>query len=193
VKDVILPYRGHEFYEIEVEGIKRRLPLLRVSEDTWIAYFDSLGDREFISTCAEKLSQRLDGCEILVTSESKGIPLVHEIAKILGHSRYIVARKELKPFMLNPLVTECKPVTSKVPIKLCIDGRYTQYIRDRRVGIVDDIVSTRETLKALEKLVLMAGGKVYKKAAILLEGGIFEDVEYLGVLPIFKSESQGMR
>lgn len=186
MKEVILPYQNREYYEIEVEGIRRRLPLLKVSEDTWIAYFDSLGDREFISKCAEKLSERLRGCDILVTSESKGIPLVHEIAKILDHKRYIVARKELKPFMINPLVTECKPVTSKAPIKLCIDGRYVPFLKDKNVGVVDDIVSTRETLSALEKLVVMAGGRVYKKAAILLEGGIFDDVEYLGILPIFK-------
>lgn len=188
VKEVILPYQNREYYEIEVEGIRRRLPLLKVSSDTWIAYFDSLGDREFISKCAEKLSNSLRDCEILVTSESKGIPLVHEIAKILNHQRYIIARKEIKPFMINPIVTECKPVTSKTPIKLCIDGRYVPYIKDKKVGIVDDIVSTRETLSALEKLVALAGGKVHKKAAILLEGGIFEDIEYLGILPIFKEK-----
>lgn len=188
VKEVILPYQNREYYEIEVEGIRRRLPLLKVSSDTWIAYFDSLGDREFISKCAEKLSNSLRDCEILMTSESKGIPLVHEIAKILNHQRYIIARKEIKPFMINPIVAECKPVTSKTPIKLCIDGRYVPYIKDKKVGIVDDIVSTRETLSALEKLVALAGGKVHKKAAILLEGGIFEDIEYLGILPIFKEK-----
>ncbi|MEM0381990.1 MAG: adenine phosphoribosyltransferase [Nitrososphaerota archaeon] len=187
MKEVIFPYQeGREYYEIEIEGLKRRLPLLRVSEDTWIAYFDSLGDREFISKCAEKLSEKLRGSDILITSESKGIPLVHEIAKILDHKRYIVARKELKPFMVNPLVAECRPVTSKAPIKLCIDGRYVPYIKDKSVGIVDDIVSTRETMSALEKLVVMAGGRVYKKVAILLEGGVYDDVEYLGILPIFK-------
>jgi adenine phosphoribosyltransferase len=186
VKEVILPYEGREFYEIEVAGMRRVLPLLRVSKDTWIAYFDSLGDREFISRCAALLSERLKGCDILLTSESKGIPLVHEIASILGHQRYIVARKEVKPFMINPIVTECKPVTSKDVIRLSIDGRYKKYIEDKDVGIVDDIVSTRETMAALERLVRLAGGRVFKKAAILLEGAVFEDVDYLGILPIFK-------
>ncbi|MEM0445605.1 MAG: adenine phosphoribosyltransferase [Nitrososphaerota archaeon] len=186
MKEVILPYQGREYYEIEVAGLRRALPLLKVSDDTWIAYFDSLGDREFLSKCAEILAEKLQGSEILVTSESKGIPLVHEIASILKHPRYIVARKEVKPFMVNPIVAECKPVTSKAPIKLSIDGRYVQYLNGRNVGIVDDIVSTRETLDALERLVRLAGGRVHKKAAILLEGGVYDDVVYLGVLPIFK-------
>jgi adenine phosphoribosyltransferase len=77
-------------------------------------------------------------------------------------------------------------VTSKDVIRLSIDGRYKKYIEDKDVGIVDDIVSTRETMAALERLVRLAGGRVFKKAAILLEGAVFEDVDYLGILPIFK-------
>ncbi len=189
MKEVVQPYSGRASYEIEVAGMRRVLPLLQVSEDTWIAYFDSLGDREFISRCARLLSEKLAGCDILLTSESKGIPLVHEVASILGHQRYIVARKEVKPFMINPIVTDCKPVTSRETIKLSVDGRYVKYIENKNVGIVDDIVSTRETMAALERLVRLAGGRVYKKAAILLEGAVFDDVEYLGILPIFKKTS----
>ncbi|MEM2550364.1 MAG: adenine phosphoribosyltransferase, partial [Nitrososphaerota archaeon] len=99
--ETVLPYDGREYYELNIAGLKRNLPLLKVSDDTWIAYFDSLGDKEFISHCAKILAERLVGSEVLMTSESKGIPLVHEIAGLLNHRYYIVARKEVKPFMSN--------------------------------------------------------------------------------------------
>jgi len=183
---VVLPYDGREYYELDVAGLKRRLPLIKVGEDTWIAYFDSLGDREFISHCASILAKKLEGSEVLMTSESKGIPLVHELAGLLNHKYYIVARKEVKSFMSNPIVVECKPITSKTTIKLSIDGRYVPRLSGKRVAIVDDIVSTKETITALEGLARKAGAVIYKKVAILVEGATYDDVEYLGILPIFK-------
>lgn len=182
----ILPYDGREYYELNIAGLKRLLPLLKVSEDTWIAYFDSLGDKEFISHCAKILAEKIRGSEVLMTSESKGIPLVHEIAGLLNHSYYIVARKEIKSFMINPLVVECRPITSKSTVKLSIDGRYIPKLKDKKVAIVDDIVSTKETMNAIEELAKKAGAIIYKKVAILVEGGTYDDVEYLGILPIFK-------
>ncbi|MEM2985948.1 MAG: hypothetical protein QXZ71_02705, partial [Candidatus Caldarchaeum sp.] len=89
MSSTVLEYDGRAFYELVVKEFRRQLPLIQVSPDTWIAYFDSLGDREFIAYCAKILADQLRDCEILVTSESKGIPLVHEIASILGHPRYI--------------------------------------------------------------------------------------------------------
>jgi len=183
---LILEYDGRRFYELSVRGFKRLLPLIQVSEDTWIAYFDSLGDKEFIEHCARELAPHLKDCDVLMTSESKGIPLVHEIAGILGHSRYIVCRKERKPFMENPIAVKFKPITATKEIELVIDGRYIPLIKDKRIGIVDDIVSTRQTMEAMEKLATAAGGKVTRKVAVLIEGEHHKDVIYLGVLPIFK-------
>ncbi|MCS7110487.1 MAG: phosphoribosyltransferase family protein [Candidatus Caldarchaeum sp.] len=182
----VLEYDGRPSYELVVRNFRRNLPLIQVSEDTWIAYFDSLGDREFIAHCAKILADYLRDCEILVTSESKGIPLVHEIASLLGHPRYIVCRKERKAFMKDPIAVNFKPITSAKELELVIDGRYIPYIRGKRVGIVDDIVSTKNTMEAMEKIVTLAGGVVAKKATVLVEGEHYKDVFYLGVLPIFK-------
>lgn len=182
----ILEYSGQQHYEIEVKGFRRSLPLIKVGEDTWIAYFDSLGDREFISHCAKELCGYLSDCDLLITTESKGIALAHEIAQMLGHKHYVVCRKEVKPFMSGPIVVRYKPITSSKELVLCIDGRYRDRISGKRVGIVDDIVSTGETLSAMEKIVTLAGGKVTKKASILVEGFERDDVFFLGVLPIFK-------
>ncbi|MCS6784084.1 MAG: phosphoribosyltransferase family protein [Candidatus Caldarchaeum sp.] len=182
----MLEYDGRPFYDLVVRNFRRQLPLVQVSPDTWIAYFDSLGDREFIAHCAKILADYLKDCEILVTSESKGIPLVHEIASLLGHPRYIVCRKERKAFMKDPITVNFRPITSSRDLELVIDGRYIPHIKGKKVGIVDDIVSTKNTMEAMEKIVTLAGGIVAKKATVLVEGEHHKDVFYLGVLPIFK-------
>lgn len=182
----VLKYEGQEYYELEVRGFRRKLPLVQVSPDTWIAYFDSLGDKEFIDHCAKELYKHLLTCDVLMTTESKGIALVHELANMLNHKFYVVCRKEIKPFMHDPIFVSYKPITSSKELVLCIDGRYKEKIAGKRVGIIDDIVSTGETLSAMERIVTRAGGTVEKKAAILLEGSERNDVVYLGILPIFK-------
>lgn len=182
----VLRYEGQEYYELEIKGFKRKLPLVQVSPDTWIAYFDSLGDKEFINHCAKELYKHLVTCDILMTTESKGIALVHELANMLNHGFYVVCRKEIKPFMRDPIFVSYKPITSSKELILCIDGRYKEKIVGKRVGIIDDIVSTGETLNAMEEIVMRAGGIVEKRAAILLEGNKRDDVIYLGILPIFK-------
>lgn len=184
--EYVLRYEGQKYYELEVKGFRRRLPLVQVSPDTWIAYFDSLGDKEFINHCAKELCSHLSTCDLLMTTESKGIALVHELANMLNHSFYVVCRKEVKPFMLEPIVVSYKPITSSKELTLCIDGRYRERIAGKRVGIVDDIVSTGETLRAMEEIVAKAGGTVEKRAAILLEGSEWKDVVHLGILPVFK-------
>lgn len=182
----MLKYEGQEYYELEVRGFRRKLPLVQVSPDTWIAYFDSLGDKEFIDHCAKELYKHLLTCDVLMTTESKGIALVHELANMLNHKFYVVCRKEIKPFMRDPIFVSYKPITSSKELVLCIDGRYKEKIAGKRVGIIDDIVSTGETLSAMERIVTRAGGTVEKKVAILLEGSKRDDVVYLGILPIFK-------
>ncbi len=182
----VLKYEGQEYYELEIKGFKRKLPLVQVSPDTWIAYFDSLGDKEFINHCAKELYKHLLTCDVLMTTESKGIPLVHELANMLNHKYYVVCRKEIKPFMRDPIYAFYKPITSNKELTLCIDGRHKEKIAGKRVGIIDDIVSTGETLNAMEEIVTKAGGIVEKKIAILLEGNKRDDVIYLGILPIFK-------
>lgn len=183
--EVILPLEGRRFYELEVAGYRKTLPLMKVSDRLYIAYFDSLGDVDFISHCAKLLAEKLKGAEVLFTSETKGVPLVHEIAKILGHRQYVIARKRALPYMENPITVTYKPITSERPQTLTLDGRYARLLEGKRVAIVDDIVSTKETMRALEDLVRRAGGQVYKKAAILVEGKVYDDVEHLGVLPLF--------
>jgi adenine phosphoribosyltransferase len=189
----ILPFNGQPTYDLEIAGTVRTLPLIQVSPDTWIAYYYSLGDTEVIDRAARLLAPRLEGCEIFVTTETKGIPLTHAIATYLGLKPYVVCRKEVRPFMLSPLVVRYKPITAKTQQELFIDGRDTKKLAGRKVGIVDDIVSTGETIQAMAELVRQAGGTVLRRAALLLEGDERPDVEHLGILPIFKANAQGGR
>jgi adenine phosphoribosyltransferase len=182
----ILPFRGQATYDLEIAGTVRTLPLIQVSPDTWIAYYYSLGDTEVIDGAARILAEKVHGCEILVTTETKGIPLAHAIATNLGLIPYVVCRKEIRPFMLSPLTVRYKPITAKTEQEMFMDGRDAMKVRGKRVGLVDDIVSTGETLKAMSELVAQAGGRVAVKAALLLEGFELKDVLHLGILPIFK-------
>lgn len=185
----ILPFNGQPTYDLEIAGTTRTLPLIQVSPDTWIAYYYSLGDTEVIDRAARLLAPKMSGCEIFITTETKGIPLAHAIATYLGLKPYVVCRKEVRPFMLSPLVVRYKPITAKTEQELFIDGRDSKKLGGRKVGIVDDIVSTGETIQAMAELVRQAGGTVQSKAALLLEGDERTDVEHLGILPIFKARN----
>jgi len=186
--EYVLPYKGEEYYELRLGNGRWKLPLVQVAPDEWIAYFDSLGDVKLIRYGAEELAKQLKDCDILLTSESKGIALAHEIAKKLGHERFIVCRKEIKQSMLNPVTVTYRPITSKKDLTLCLDSRLANLLKGKKVGIVDDIISTNATMKAMENLVEKAGGKVVKKAVLLSEGGRSKEAIHLGVLPIFKKK-----
>jgi adenine phosphoribosyltransferase len=184
----ILPFQGQATYDLQVAGTVRTLPLIQVAPDTWIAYYYSLGDTEVIDRAARLLAPKLEPCDIFVTTETKGIPLAHAIATYLGLKPYVVCRKEVRPFMLSPLSRSYKPITARKQEELYMDGRDAHKVKGRRVGIVDDIVSTGETLDAMVELVRQAGGTVIAKAALLLEGDPRDDIHHLGVLPIFKAD-----
>lgn len=185
-KELILKYDGQQSYLLEINGLKRELPLIKVNQTTWIAYFESLGDVELINTSAKVLAEKLGDCDILISSESKGISLLQQIATILGHKNFVVCRKERKRYMIEPIIQKYKPITADKEKELYLDSRFVPLIKGKKVGIVDDVVSTRATLDAMEAIVEKAGGNVIKKAVILAEGQEQEDVISLGLLPIFK-------
>lgn len=187
----ILPFRGQATYELKIAGTVRSLPLIQVAPDTWIAYYYSLGDTEVIDRGAKELAPRLTQCELFVTTETKGIPLAHAIAANLGLRPYIVCRKEIRPFMMSPLIVRYKPITAKTEQELFMDGRDAMKVKGKRIGLIDDIVSTGETLDAMADLVGQAGGTVVARAALLLEGDERGDVHHLGILPVFKSNAAG--
>jgi len=176
-----------EYYEMNICGLTRRLPVVRISDTFKIASFVLLGDSELVLAAAQKLVSRLPEVDYLITAEAKGIPLVQEMARLLGMKRYFVARKSIKPYMQDPFVTEVYSITTRQKQILCLDREESDMIKGKRILIVDDVISTGESLKALETLVQKAGGIVAGKAAVLAEGNAAErkDITYLEPLPLF--------
>ena len=179
------------YYEIEVAGLTRKLPIVRVSDQLEIASFVILGDCELVLKAAQELLKKLPEVDVLITAEAKGIPLVQELSRLLGMKRYYVARKRIKPYMVNPFVTEVYSITTRTKQILCLDEEEAEEISGKRVLIVDDVISTGESLKAMEALVRRAGGTVEGRAAILAEGDASkrDDIIFLEPLPVFPVKS----
>ena len=174
-------------YELTVSGIKRELPIIRLNESLSIASFVILGDTELVVATAKELASRIPEVDYLVTAEAKGIPLVHEVSKNLNMDRYIVARKSVKSYMDSPLIQEVNSITTADSQVLCLDGLDRKLIEGKRVALIDDVISTGESLNALESLVKSAGADVVAKVAILAEGDAAkrDDIIFLQELPLF--------
>lgn len=177
-------------YSLKIGDVTRELPILPISDSLSIASFVILGDTEIVSKSAELLVDKLPKVDVLVTAEAKGIPFVYELSKLLGMSRYVVARKNVKPYMNHPLINKVTSITTQKEQLLCLDGADADFIKGKRVGLIDDVISTGESLRALEELVKEAGATVTAKAAILAEGDAKdrEDIIYLEYLPLFKNK-----
>ena len=175
-------------YEINLAGLMRELPIVQIADNMAIASFVLLGDSQLVIKAASELKPQLPEVDYLITAEAKGIPLVQELARLLEMDRYFVARKSIKPYMVNPFVTEVYSITTQKKQILCLDEVEANMIAGKRVLIVDDVISTGESLKAMEALVKKAGGIVAGKAAILAEGDAAkrDDIIFLESIPVFK-------
>lgn len=174
-------------YKLQVAGITRELPIIKISDKLCIASFVILGDTELVCKAAPELVKRLPEVDILITAEAKGIPLVFEISKLLGMDKYIVARKSIKPYMDSPIIDEVVSITTQKKQLLCLDEKDALEIKGKRVGIIDDVISTGESIQAVERLVEKAGGIITARAAILAEGDAAkrDDIIFLQKLPLF--------
>ena len=177
-------------YTMNIAGLKRDLPLCRVNDDLYIGAFVIFGDVELTVACARDLLKGAPEHDILITAESKGIPLVYEMARQHGENRYLIARKAAKLYMRNVFSTDVTSITTANRQMLCIDGDDAEYMRGKRVLIVDDVISTGGSLIAVQKLVEQAGGIVVGKMAILAEGDAQkrDDIIYLEKLPLFNAD-----
>ena len=176
-----------ETYRLKLGNISRDLPIIKINEALSIASFVILGDTELVCVAANELAEKLPPVDILITAEAKGIPLVFEISRRLNMKNYIVARKSIKPYMDTPIVDEVESITTQKKQLLCLDKKDAEYIQGKRVAIIDDVISTGESLLAIERLVETAGGIVAAKAAILAEGDAAhrDDIIFLEHLPLF--------
>ncbi len=175
-----------EFYRLQVAGLQRDLPLCPVNEKLDIAAFVMFSDVELTIACATELLARVPEFDVLITAESKGIPLAYEMSRQSG-KRYILARKSIKLYMKRPVAVEVKSITTTKLQTLYLDVEDMEYLKDKRVLIVDDVISTGESLSALKQLVEKSEGNIVASAAVLAEGDAAErtDIIFLEKLPLF--------
>ena len=183
-------YSNAAWYPIEIAGLKRELPVCKLSDEVSIAGFVIFGDVEMTVRCAEELLKRVPEHDILVPAESEGIPLIHEMARQEGAQTYVVARKGPKLYMKDPFFVEVQSISTAKAQKLYLDETEAAKLKGRRVLIVDDVISTGESLHAVEQLVQRAGGNIVGRACILAEGDAIgrKDIIYLQELPLIFPE-----
>lgn len=177
-------------YEIKVAGLTRKLPLCKVDDDFYIAAFVMFGDVEMTVNSARELLKLAPEFDIIITAESKGIPLLYEMTRQAGLNDYIVARKGPKLYMKNVITTEVNSITTDHQQTLCIGEDEVNKMRGKRILVVDDVISTGESLAALEALINKIGGNIVGKMAVLAEGDAIgrDDITYLAPLPVFHAD-----
>ena len=178
-------------YEMKIAGLTRHLPLCRITDDLYIGAFVMLGDQEICVAGAAELLKRVPGeYDYLLTAETKGIPLVHEMARQTGARTYFIARKEAKTYMPDAVGVEVNSITTQHRQQLFLSGEDAAMIRGKRILLVDDVISTGESMRALETLVTKVGGIVAGRMAILAEGDAQDrsDIVYLEKLPVFNAD-----
>ena len=177
-------------YEIKVAGLTRQLPVFQLSDELAIAAFVIFGDVELTCECAKELVKIAPEHDIMITAEAKSIPLIHEMARQMGVNQYIIARKGVKVYMKNPVKVEVHSITTTKKQELYIDQHDKDLMKGKRVLIIDDAISTGESLRAVEKLVKLAGGNIVGRMAILAEGDakLRDDIQYLEELPLLNAD-----
>ncbi|MDY2879676.1 MAG: phosphoribosyltransferase family protein [Candidatus Borkfalkiaceae bacterium] len=172
---------------IDIAGVKADLPILPLPSGVKIAFFNLHGNVELTEHCGKQLAKLAQGCEVLVTAESKGLQLTHVTARELGQPYYAVARKSKKLYMQDGIgISYGSSITTGKPQELFLSLHDVNLLKGKKVGIVDDVISTGASLLGLEALVEKAGGTVYKKIFVLAEGDAAkrEDVSYLASIPL---------
>jgi len=178
------------YYRMTVAGLERDLPVCPLNENLSIAGFVIFGDQELTVACAKELLERAPEYDYIITAEAKGIPLAHEMARQHGDAKYILARKGPKLYMRDIFSVTVNSITTAKEQKLYLDGADAALMKGKKILVVDDVISTGESLKALEALVEKAGGIICGRMAILAEGDAQnrEDLIYLEKLPLLKPD-----
>ena len=177
-------------YNMTIAGVNRDLPICKVTDDLYIGAFVIFGDVELTVATAKALLEKAPEYDYMITAESKGIPLIHEMARQSGRNQYFLARKAPKLYMRDPFGVTVKSITTAKEQHLYLSGDDAAAMKGKRILIVDDVISTGESLHALEKLVEEAGGIICGRMAILAEGDAQDrdDIIYLDKLPVFNAD-----
>ena len=178
---------SQDVLKVDIKGYVADLPILPLPSGVKIAFFNLHGNQRLTEHCAKELAKLLGDCDVLITAESKGLQLTHCIARELGHDYYAVARKSKKLYMQDGIEVEIKSsITTGQVQKLYLSKHDADLMKGKKVGIIDDVVSTGNSLEGLEKLVALSGGTIQKKAFVLAEGDAAnrDDIVFLATIPL---------
>lgn len=177
-------------YKMKIAGLDHNLPLCKLNDDLYIGAFIMFGSAELTEKCATELLKIAPEFDYIITAESKGIPLAHEMSRQSGYKKYFVARKYPKLYMSGVFDVEVKSISTDKMQHLYLDTAEAEQIKGKKILIVDDVISTGESLKAVEKLIEQAGGITVGKMAVLAEGDSQDrdDIYYLEKLPLFNAD-----
>ncbi len=179
-------------YTMNIAGIEHDLPLCKITDDLYIGAFICFGNAELTVACARDMLKALEDVEYdyLLTAEAKSIPLIHEMARQSGADKYFIARKGPKAYMPDPICVEDKSITTAGQQHLYLGSDDAAIIRGKRIVLIDDVISTGGSLRAMEQLVALAGGTVVDRIAVLAEGGAADrtDIKFLNKLPLFNAD-----
>ena len=176
-----------QVFNVDIKGFKAELPVLTLPSGVKIAFFNLHGAPAMTEHCGKEIAKLAQGADIIITAESKGLQLAHVVARELGHPFYAVARKSKKLYMQDGVsVSYGSSITTGKAQELFLSKHDVDLIADKKVAIIDDVISTGESLKGLESLVEKAGGVIYKKLFVLAEGDAKNrnDIEYLAAIPL---------
>ena len=178
-------------YKMNIAGLDRELPLCPLNENLYIGAFVIFGDPELTTACAGELLKKAPAdYDYIITAESKGIPIAHEMARLAGNRKYFLARKKPKLYMTGVFEVTVRSITTEGEQKLYLDTADADAMKGKKILIVDDVISTGASLSAIEQLVRETGGEIVGKMCILAEGEAAdrEDITYLERLPLFDKE-----
>lgn len=181
-----------QFYKMNIAGLDRALPLCPLNDQLKIGAFVIFGDPELTTACAAELLRRAPEYDYIISAEAKGIPLAHEMARLAGNQKYFLARKAPKLYMTGVFEVTVRSITTAKEQKLYLDTADADLMRGKRILVVDDVISTGESLRAIEELVRQAGGNICGRMAILAEGDATkrDDIIYLEKLPLFNAAGE---
>ena len=181
-----------KYYKMNIAGVERELPICPLNENLMIAGFVIFGDPEITTACSKAWLDKAPEYDYLISAEAKGRPLVHEMARLAGNQKYFLARKAPKLYMTGVFEVVVKSITTEKVQKLYLDKADAELMKGKRILIVDDVISTGESLRAVEELVSLAGGEIVGKMAILAEGDAIDrdDIIYLEPLPLFNANAE---
>lgn len=177
----------NKYYKMNIAGLDRELPICPLNDKLSIAGFVIFGDPELTTACAKELLDKAPEYDYILTAESKGIPIAHEMARLAGNQKYFLARKKPKLYMTGVFEVTVRSITTEGEQKLYLDTADAELMKGKKILIVDDVISTGESLRALEELVKAAGGIICGRESILAEGDAIDrdDIIYLNPLPLF--------